>query len=592
MPTNNRSPLTFSLVLLLLLLLGSCAPNSPTAAPSSPPPSATAPAPSAGTPPSKASPSAYAAFWQPAALTSTASTFEGAPLPAERGTLFSASGACAVCHTNMRDQSGKDVSVDKMWRATMLANAARDPYWVATVRSEVNQTPQLSAEIQKKCAQCHTPMAEVTLTAVKQPITLLDQGLLDAKNALHPLAVDGVSCTLCHQIQADNLGKPESFSGGYQVDTLTPQGQRLTYGPYVTGRNLVDLMQTSSGFIPVQGLHMEKAETCGTCHDLYTPFVDGAGKVAGEFAEQLIYSEWANSGYAGKQTCHACHMPQGEGSVQLSITGGPPRQPFYQHVLVGGNAYMTRLMQQNGAALQVAGTPQQFNAAIQQTIEQISTRSARLAIENPRLENNHLLADLLVQNLAGHKFPAGFPSRRAWLHIRVIDSTQAVVFESGAVSNNGAITGNDNDGDPARFEPHYAAITSADQVQIYEGIMADSDGKVTTTLLRAARYIKDNRLLPVGFKSNPQLAALDAQGEATKDAGFSAGSHRLSLNLDLSKAQGPFTLEVNLLYQTVAYRWAENLTLQKGAEIAAFEKFYDGLPNLPLSAASASAAVK
>ena len=53
-----------------------------------------------------------------------------------------------------------------------------------------------------------------------------------------------------------------------------------------------------------------------------------------------------------------------------------------------------------------------------------------------------LLADLLVQNLAGHKFPAGFPSRRAWLHIRVIDSTQAVVFESGAVSNNGAITGN------------------------------------------------------------------------------------------------------------------------------------------------------
>ncbi len=46
---------------------------------------------------------------------------------------------------------------------------------------------------------------------------------------------------------------------------------------------------------------------------------------------------------------------------------------------------------------------------------------------------------------------------------------------------------------PDRFEPHYAEIRNAGQVQIYEAIMADSKGAVTTGLLHAVRYLKDNR---------------------------------------------------------------------------------------------------
>ena len=98
-----------------------------------------------------------------------------------------------------------------------------------------------------------------------------------------------------------------------------------------------------------------------------------------------------------------------------------------------------------------------------------------------------------------------------------------MVFESGAVSADGSITGNDNDADPARYEPHYAALTSPDQVQIYEGIMLNSDGQVTTTLLRAARYIKDNRLLPAGFQPNAQQPAMDPRGDAAQDADFTRG---------------------------------------------------------------------
>ncbi|MGC8781083.1 MAG: hypothetical protein ACP5UQ_09485, partial [Anaerolineae bacterium] len=69
---------------------------------------------------------------------------------------------------------------------------------------------------------------------------------------------------------------------------------------------------------------------------------------------------------------------------------------------------------------------------------------------------------------------------------------------SGKPDPDGTIAGNDADADPLKFEPHYDLITAADQVQIYEPIMGDHEGKVTYTLLRAARYLKDNRLLPAG----------------------------------------------------------------------------------------------
>jgi len=533
----------------------------------------------------------YLAYWQADALKASQNSFTGVPLPQERGTLFSGSGACAACHANMRDEAGNDVSITNQWRSTLLANAARDPYWRATVRSEVNQAPQIADVIQKKCATCHMPMAEVTLVTQGQGVDLVDQGLFDVANPLNLLGNDGVSCTLCHQIELDNLGQPESFSGGFLVDTQLTQGQRLSYGPYRIGKNQVNVMQSASGFIPVQGVHLAKAEACGNCHDLYTPYLDSAGQVVGEFAEQLIYSEWANSGYAETKSCQDCHMPVVQGGVQLSITGGPLRQPFSQHIFVGGNAYMARLLQENGEDIPVAANSDQFLGTINKTIEQISTQTARLTLEGARVENGQLSAKILIENLAGHKFPAGFPSRRSWLHIRVLDKDDKVVFESGAVSEKGAIFGNDNDQDPALFEPHYETISQPDQVEIYEAIMVDSDGQVTTTLLRGAAYIKDNRLLPVGFKANPQIPVLSPAGEAAGDPDFMGGSDRLLLQLDVSQWQGPFSLEINLLYQTIAYRWAENLILEPGVEISQFAGYYAATPNLPLTVASARVTV-
>jgi hypothetical protein len=44
----------------------------------------------------------------------------------------------------------------------MMANATRDPFWQAKVRSELNRTPELSQAINDKCSRCHAPMATIT----------------------------------------------------------------------------------------------------------------------------------------------------------------------------------------------------------------------------------------------------------------------------------------------------------------------------------------------------------------------------------------------------------------------------------------------
>ena len=80
-------------------------------------------------------------------------------------------------------------------------------------------------------------------------------------------------------------------------------------------------------------------------------------------------------------------------------------------------------------------------------------------------------------------------------------------------------------------------------------------------------------------------------GEAAGDPDFTGGSDRINLQIDVSQWQGPFTLDVSLLYQTIAYRWAQNLILEEGAEISQFAGYYAATPNLPLTAASAQVTI-
>ena len=137
-----------------------------------------------------------------------------------------------------------------------------------------------------------------------------------------------------------------------------------------------------------------------------------------------------------------------------------------------------------------------------------------------------------------------------------------------------ATQGHANDRDPARFEPHYTEIRSPDQVQIYEDILSDAQGAVTTGLLSAVGYVKDNRLLPHGFDKATAAPEIAVHGTAASDAGFDGSGHRLRYSVDVGSAAGPFEVDAELLYQPIGYRWAKNLRAYDAPEPQRFSGYF------------------
>src|SRR5207249_3477580 len=149
--------------------------------------------------------------------------------------------------------------------------------------------------------------------------------------------------------------------------------------------------------------------------------------------------------------------------------------------------------------------------------------------------------------------------RRAWLHVVIRDRNGRRAFESGALNPNGSIQGNDNDADASSFEPHYREITSSDQVEIYEPILKDPEGHVTTGLITAVGYLKDNRLLPSGFEKASAMKDIEVVGDAAQDPNFTDGGSLVRYVAVVDPSSGPFHIAVELWYEPIGFRWAHNL---------------------------------
>ncbi len=483
---------------------------------------------------------------------------------------------CTLCHIGLIDQSGKDVSMPSDWRSTMMAHSGIDPVWQAKVSSEVTRNPELQEVIEQKCVTCHMPMATTQSLVEGLPVAGLDDGFYSQEHSYHAAAIDGVSCTLCHQVTDQNLGTMEGFSGHYVIDTSSIPPNRMIYGPY---QNPVTMqMQMHTGYIPAFGEHMLSAEHCATCHNLYTPFIDSEGNILGEFPEQTPYTEWQYSEFGSQtQSCQSCHMPLADGAVKISQMPGrlAAREPFFQHYFVGGNTFMLEILANWGGDLEVSATQEEFRETIARAEEQLGEHTAALSLSELSLTDGVLEAEIQVEVLTGHKFPTSIPTRRAWLHFVVKDSSGQVIFESGKQNPDGSIQGNAADADPLAYEPHYEVITQPDQVQIYEGIMQNSDKEVTYTLLRAGSFAKDNRLLPVGADKENLPADIAVYGLAAQDANFVGGGDLVRYQVDTGGYEGPFTVSVELLYETLSYRFVQDLLLDKTELTERFGAYYN-----------------
>lgn len=515
----------------------------------------------------------------------------GRPEPA-----FETSDRCLACHNGLTTSRGEDVSIGFNWRASIMANSSRDPYWQASVRRESIDHPQAVAHIQDECSVCHMPITRYLAKLQGHEGQVFSHLPFENDKKQGKEASDGVSCSVCHQIGKEKLGTPESFNGGFVVDPPDSANNRPEYGPFDIERGQQRIMRTSTGgFQPTENTdHIRKSEMCATCHTLKTTALGPDGKKIGELPEQMPYPEWLHSDYKGKKTCQSCHMPEVEEPVPITRVLGAPRQGLSRHTFVAANFFMMWMLNRYRDELEVAALPQELSAAAEGTLAFLQTQAAHVSIPSVDINSGRLEAEVVVENLGGHKLPTAYPSRRAWLHVKVLDRGNRVIFESGAVRGDGSIVGNDNDEDAHRFEPHYTEIDRPDQVQIYEDIIGDPNGNVTTGLLTGVRYLKDNRLLPHGFDKRTAGPDIAVVGEAAADPDFTGDGDRIRYRAPLGGAQGPYRIEVELWYQPIGFRWANNLKpyAASAAEPRRFTGYFDAMGTATGSVIARAAAMR
>jgi hypothetical protein len=439
--------------------------------------------------------------------------------------------------------------------------------------------PEAQADIEDECSVCHMPITRYESKLRGKTGQIFAHLPISEEDTEHKQGADGVTCSVCHQITRDKLGTPASYNGGFVVHGPDADGRHPEYGPFKIQPGLQTIMRSSTeGYRPQESDHIRESELCATCHTLITTARGAGGRPIGALSEQMPYPEWLHSDYRNKQSCQNCHMPEIQGKVQIARVLGEEREGARLHSFVGGNFFMLQLLDRYRGDLGVAALPAELTQNAGATAKFLATRAATLTIENVSAQADHLQADVVVNNKNGHKLPSAFPSRRAWLHVTVRDRSGNIVFESGALNTDGSIVGNDNDADPSRYEPHYAEISSPDQVEIYESILGDENSRVTTGLLAGVRYLKDNRLLPDGFDKETADPGIAVIGNALHDPAFKGGGHTVRYSAPLGGAPGPFTLDAELLYQPIGYRWAHNLEpYRRASEPQRFVDYFDSM---------------
>jgi len=462
---------------------------------------------------------------------------------------------------------GVDINLFDDWETSMMGLAGVDPLWKAKVRHEVLTNPANGTELQDLCTSCHAPMGHFEAFYKGQQ----HYGLADLED--DSLGQSGVGCLGCHAIGTEGLGY--RFTGDIPYDT-----NRFAYGPFPGP--MLGPMQLYVNYTPAYSPHVSEGAFCSPCHTLITHPVDLEGNSTGEtFIEQATYQEWLNSAYPeeGSQ-CQTCHMPKIEDPVKIAVgyTGLPGRSPYNLHTFSGANSFMVNLIKQNKAALGVNASDANFDSTLSEITRLLRFNTVDLELGSPVIDGDSIAFPVTVTNKAGHKFPSGYPSRRAFVSFVVKNQNGDTLFASGVPLANGMIQ-NETIG----VEPHYNVIRNANQAQVYEMRMGDVNGNPTTVLERGYVHLKDNRIPPLGFTTtHPVYDTVRIVGAAETDPNFNrignfegTGADVITYKLAINELSANVSVSARVYYQSVPPYWLDEMRMFAAPEINTFLGMYD-----------------
>jgi hypothetical protein len=170
-----------------------------------------------------------------------------------------------------------------------------------------------------------------------------------------------------------------------------------------------------------------------------------------------------------------------------------------------------------------------------------------------------------VEILAGHKFPTGVSFRRAFVNFQVLDANGSVLWASGNTNSKGVIV--DNSGTPLeteffsprqqKFQPHFwtnSPITNDKQVQIYEELVVDPQGLLTTSFLSADHEVKNNRIEASGRSIGGPFDEFIVPVGTGDDPSYqgTCGCSMLTYAIPLAQIPGaPAAVQATIYYQSI-----------------------------------------
>jgi hypothetical protein len=330
------------------------------------------------------------------------------------------------------------------------------------------------------------------------------------------------------------------------------------YGPFEDVATLP--MENQMGIKPIFNSFIKDSKMCGTCHTINLPNIgleknkfpvltdaehNPALKPYNHTIEQATFLEWQNSifGRPGDEfkSCQDCHMPGGfqslDGSIDIAQLSTkiatvqdvtypevdnladeedvtvPLRPDYKRHEHVGLNVFLLEMFDQFPDILGVSKSDFMTSdtlgnaLAIQNMLKQARNETLAIDVKIESVKRNKLTVSVTSTNLTGHRLPSGVAFRRAFLELLVMDGNE-VIWGSGRTNSVGVIV--DGNGrhlkseflpDSNTYQPHYQKITREDQVQIYEELNQNIDKEFTTSFIHRVYPIKDNRLLPKGWRA-------------------------------------------------------------------------------------------
>src|SRR2546428_157213 len=387
-------------------------------------------------------------------------------------------------------------------------------------------------------------------------------------------------CMGCHSATNDDMLYPFGESNQKPIN-LSPYTEWRASMMGLAGRDPIFHAQLESE----KALYPSRAEffdnTCYRCHAVILPVSEKQGKKVvektgqpKEFHEQMTYPEWQNSIYQNERepinhtaarTCQDCHMPRDfkgrqiisrianieDNNYPYTDYRAPDkeialriRDQYSRHTLVGLNEFGLMMFQQFPQVLGIRTSDYMFDQSALglETAQNSSTdlaqnQTARISVTSLERKEKFVEATIEVENLAGHGLPSGVAFRRVFITFEALDEKGDVIWASGRTNNVGAIVQGASDEvmpteffyDPITrkqvFQPHYQIISDENNAQIYEELIAVTEGKITTSFIGLDRPVKNNRLLPKGWRADGPFAEFTRpHGDAERDADYLNGS--------------------------------------------------------------------